>query len=272
MTEAKYGWGLPPDISTHGAAIDNLIIVLHVFMVALFVGWGIYLLYCLVRFRQRQGHKASYESAHSKFPKYLEVGVVLFEVFLLVGLSFPVWSKLKTDFPEENKATVVRVVAQQFAWNIHYPGLDGKFGPTKVELITGDNPIGVDRKDPAGRDDIISVNQFHFPVNKPVIVHLSTIDVIHSFSVPVLRVKQDAIPGLDIPMWFEATQTGQFDIQCAQLCGLGHSRMRGFVVIEEDEKYQAWLKEETSYLNLEEPAKTEAPSEPEGSPEAAKKG
>jgi len=253
MTEVKYGWWLPPDISTHGAAIDNLIVVTHVFMIALFVGWGIYLLYCLVRFRQRKGHKANYESAHSKFPKFIEIGIVVFEVFLLVGLSFPVWNKLKLEFPEASQATVVRIIAQQFAWNIHYPGRDGKFGPTNPKFISGDNPIGVDRSNPAGRDDIISVNQFHFPVNKPVIVHLSSIDVIHSFSIPVLRIKQDVIPGLNIPVWFEATQTGQFDIQCAQLCGLGHSRMRGFVNVETEDKFQAWLEEEESYLNLEEP-------------------
>jgi len=249
MDPVKYGWGLPPDISTHGAAIDNLIIVLHIFMIALFTGWGIYLLYCLIRFRQRAGSTANYESAKSKFPKYLEIGVVLFEAFLLIGLSFPVWSKLKTDFPKSADSTEVRIVAQQFACNIHYPGRDGKFGPTRPELVSNDNPVGVDRKSPAGRDDIISVNQFHFPVNKPVIVHLSSLDVIHSFAIPVLRIKQDAIPGMNIPVWFEATKTGQFDIQCAQLCGLGHSRMRGFVTVATEEQFAAWLQEQESYLD-----------------------
>ncbi len=252
MDEVKYGWGLPPDISTHGAAIDNLIWVLHVFMILLFVGWGIYLIYCLVRFRQREGHQASYQSSTSKFPKYIEIGIVLFEVFLLVGLSFPVWSKLKTDFPKEEEATVIRVVAQQFVWNIHYPGRDGKFGPTKAELVSNDNPVGVDRSDPVGRDDIVSINQMHFPVNRPVIVHLSSLDVIHSFSIPVLRIKQDAVPGMNIPIWFEATKSGQFDIQCAQLCGLGHSRMKGYVTIETDEAFQAWLTEQEIYLDLSE--------------------
>ena len=195
MEKIKYGWGLPPDISTHGHVIDNLIIVIHIFMIALFVGWGIYLVYCLFKFRQRPGHSASYESAKSKFPKYVEIGVVVFEAILLVALSFPVWNKLKNDFPEKSQATEIRVVAQQFVWNIHYPGRDGKFGPTKPELVANDNPVGVDRKHPEGRDDIVSVNQMHFPVNKPVIVHLSSLDVIHSFGVPVLRIKQDAVPG-----------------------------------------------------------------------------
>ncbi len=261
MEAVKYGWGLPPDISTHGAAIDNLIIVLHIFMIALFAGWGIYLIYCLIRFRQREGHKANYESAKSKFPKYLEVGIVLFEVFLLVGLSFPVWNKLKLDFPKEADATVVRIVAQQFAWNIHYPGRDGKFGPTKPELVSNDNPVGVDRKHANGRDDIVTVNQFHFPVNKPVIVHLSSLDVIHSFALPVLRIKQDTVPGMSIPVWFEATKTGKFDIACAQLCGLGHSRMRGFFTVESEKEFKAWLKEEESYLELEEPEQPAAAAE-----------
>jgi len=250
MAELKYGWGLPPDLSTHGAAIDNLIIIVHVFMVLLFVGWGIYLVYCLFRFRQRAGHTASYESARSKIPKYSEIGIVFFEAFLLVGLSFPVWSKLKTDFPEEKASTELRVIAQQFAWNIHYPGRDGTFGPTSIKLITDDNPIGVDRSDPAGRDDIISVNQLHFPVGKPVIIHLSSLDVIHSFAIPVLRIKQDIIPGLNIPIWFEATRTAKFDIACAQLCGVGHTRMRGFVTVDTEQQYQKWLKEQEEYLDL----------------------
>lgn len=242
-SDSLYGWGFPPNISTHGAAIDQLINVVHWFMLVLFVGWGIYFIYCLFRFRSRDGHPASYESTKNRLPKYVEVGVIIVEAVLLIGLSLPVWSKLKSDFPDAKAATTVRVVAQQFVWNIHYPGRDGVFGPTDPKLITLDNPVGVNRTDPAGKDDLVSVGVMHFPVDKPVIARLSSLDVIHSFAIPVMRVKQDTIPGMEIPIWFQATETGQFEIACAQLCGVGHTRMRGFLNVDTAEQYETWLTE-----------------------------
>lgn len=253
MENVQYGWWLPPDVSTHGAGIDHLIIVIHWFMAALFVGWGIYFIYCLIRFRQRSGHKARYESAHSPFPKVIEIGVVLFEIFLLVGLSFPIWSKYKNSPPPENESLKVRIIAQQFVWNIHYPGRDGQFGRTDPKFMSDANPLGQDMNDPVGKDDIITVNQFHFPVHKPVIVELSSKDVIHSFNIPVLRVKQDTIPGMKIPVWFEAKQTGQFEIACAQLCGVGHTIMRGFVSIDTTEEFAAWMAEQEKALPADQP-------------------
>ena len=248
MQNAVYGWGFPPNISTYGAEIDRLIVVIHWFMAALFAGWAVYLIYCLVRFRRRPGHAARYESAHSRFPKLVEAGVVLFEVFLLVGLSFPIWSKYKNDFPPEDQSVVVRVVAQQFVWNIHYPGRDRRFGKTAPDLVSDGNPLGLDDSDPAAKDDIVTVNQLHFPVGKPVIVRISSKDVIHSFSIPVLRVKQDAIPGMTSSVWFEAKQTGNFEIACAQLCGVGHTLMRGFVTVDTPEQFDAWIAEQEAAL------------------------
>lgn len=242
--ELKYGIGLPPDLSAHGPAIDNLIKVIHVFMLVLFVGWGIFLLYCLIKYRSRPGHKASYESNKSKLPKYAEIAVVGFEVFLLVGLSFPVWSKYKKDFPSEKDAVVVRVVGQQFAWNIHYPGPDGKFGRTDPKLASGSNPLGIDDKDPASWDDVTTINQLHLPVNKPIITHITSMDVIHSFGVPVLRLKQDAVPGMEVPIWFQAIKPGVFEIVCSQLCGVGHSLMKGIVTVETPEEFQKWMSEQ----------------------------
>jgi len=248
METVTYGWWLPPSLSTYGPAIDRLIIIVHWFMAFLFVGWGIFLVYCLIRFRQKEGRKASYESSHSKFPKAIEIGVVLFEIFLLVGLSFPIWSKYKSEFPQKSESLEIRIIAQQFVWNIHYPGRDGTFGKGDPKFLSDSNPLGLDPNDPVGRDDIVTVNQLHFPVNKPVIAHLSSKDVIHSFFIPVLRVKQDTIPGMSIPVWWQATQTGQFEIACAQLCGVGHTLMRGFVTIHTPEQYAAWMAEQEAQL------------------------
>lgn len=244
MDKSAYGWGLPLDISSHGAKIDQLIVILHIAMVALFIGWSLFLVYTLIRFRARPGHEAVVESKHFKAPTFLEVLVALFEFFLLAAFATPIWLSARQQFPPDDKALHVRVVAQQFAWNIHYPGRDGIFGKTDSKLMDSSNPLGLDASDPASKDDITTINQLHVPVDMPVIVKLSSKDVIHSFTIPVMRVKQDAIPGESIPLWFEAKKTGEFEIACAQLCGLGHYRMRGFFVVDSKEKFDEWLKAE----------------------------
>jgi len=256
--EKYYGWGLPIDISTQGPEIDRLIYVVHGLMAALFIGWFAYLVIALVRFRQRPGHAATYQLNHFKAPSYVEVAVAIFEILLLVGFSFPVLNHVRNVFPDPAKALQVRIVAEQFVWNVHYPGDDGIFGKTDIHLISGTNPVGLDSNDPAAKDDIVMINQFHVPVHKPVIVRLSSKDVIHSFSIPVMRVKQDVIPGQTIPVWFEATKTGSFEIACAQLCGLGHYRMRGFFTVETEDQFHSWL----NSMKPPEPAPANMPTAP----------
>ena len=218
----------------------------------------------------------------SKASKGIEIGVIVVEAILLLGFSVPLWAERVDAFPDESEAVVVRVIGEQFAWNVHYPGADGVFGASSPDLINVEsNPLGIDRSDPNAKDDITTVNQLHIPVDRPVIVHVGSKDVIHSFGVNELRVKQDAVPGLSIPLWFVPTVTtaemreikvadareraksmsaeeGQariekaegfnYEISCNQLCGLGHYRMRGYVTIHEPEEFQAWLDEQASYL------------------------
>ena len=236
-----YGWWLPADISTHGAQIDQLIIVTHIFMAVLFVGWLSFFIFLLIRFRERKGHQAQHHVEHFKLPTYLEVGVAIVEVVLLCAFSFPIWSQYRGTPPDSSKALHIRVVAEQFAWNIHYPGPDGIFGKTTAALMNSSNPIGLDPDDPAGKDDVATINQLHIPVHTPVMVDLSSKDVIHSFFLPVMRVKQDVIPGQKIGVWFEATEAGEFEIACAQLCGLGHYRMKGYFTVDEKDKFDAWF-------------------------------
>jgi cytochrome c oxidase subunit 2 len=246
MEEMKYGKWLPPDLSTHGQGIDSLITALHVFMAILFIGWGIFMIYCLVRFRARDGHKAAYEPIKAAASKYIEVAVVVIEVILLFGLSMPVWAKYKTEATSED-AMKIRVVAQQFAWNIHYAGEDGVFGRTSHELVDESlNPVGLDEDDPAAEDDLVTINQMYIPVGRPISTLISSKDVIHSFGLPTLRVKQDAVPGMEIPVAFEAKETGFSEIACAQLCGLSHYRMRGEVHVVTQEEFDAWYEENTS--------------------------
>ncbi len=248
MNQPTYGWGLPPNLSSTGAAVDHLMHTVHWFMLVLFVGWAIFFVYCLIRFRSRPGHKASYELTRSKMPKVLEVAVVIFEAFLLVGLSFPLWTSLKSNLPAEKDSLVIRIVAQQFMWNFQYPGQDGKLGRADLKFITDTNPLGIDPGDPAGKDDFTTINELHFPVHKPVIAHVTSKDVIHSFAIPVLRVKQDANPGMTVPIWWEANGTGQFEMVCNQLCGTGHSIMRGDVSIDTPEDFSKWVATQSASL------------------------
>jgi cytochrome c oxidase subunit 2 len=236
--------GLPVAASAHAGEIDNMIVLVHWLMLILFVGWGLYFLFVLFRFRKGANAKASYSGAKGKFAKSTEVAVAIVEVILLVGYAFPAWATRVKQFPPENEATVVRVVGEQFAWNVHYPGPDGKFGRTDIKLMSADNPLGLDRSDPNAKDDITTINQLNLPVDKPVLVHLSTKDVIHSFGLYEMRVKQDAIPGIDIPVWFTPTRAGEYEIACSQLCGLGHFRMRGFVTVQSQPDFQNWLAEQ----------------------------
>jgi cytochrome c oxidase subunit 2 len=253
--------GLPPVASQQGPALDHMIVLVHVLMLLLFVGWMAFFLYALVRFRRKRNPKADYVGVTSKTNTWLEAAVAVAEAILLVGLSMPLWADRVERLPDPQKATRVRVVAQQFAWNIHYPGPDGVFGRSDISLVDEEtNPLGLDRNDPAAKDDVTTVNQLHLPVDRPVLIQLTSKDVIHSFALQEMRVKQDAIPGVMTPVWFvpkvttdEMRQrTGNpdfhYEISCAQLCGLGHYRMRGYLSIDTPEEYRKWMDEQETQL------------------------
>jgi cytochrome c oxidase subunit 2 len=251
--------GLPPLAASHGGEIDNMLGWIHIFMLVLFVGWGGFFLYTIVRFRKSRNPVADYKGVTSHRSAYLEVGVAAVEAVLLIGFAIPLWAARVDGLPPENEALVVQVTGEQFAWNIHYPGPDGIFGRTAIDKIDlQSNPLGIDRDDPAAKDDVTTVNQLYLPVDKPAIVHLSSKDVIHSFNVPEFRIKQDAVPGMSIPVWWVPTVTTAamrqrlgkpefvYEIACAQLCGLGHATMRGFVTIQEPAEFQAWMDEQVA--------------------------
>lgn len=243
--------GMPPQAATHAAEIDNMIAIIHWLMLVMFVGWGGYFVYVLFRFRKGANPVASYTGAKGKFAKFTEYAVIAIEAILLVGYAIPAWALRVAAFPPENEAVVVRVVSEQFAWNVHYPGADGKFGRRDIKLVAAENPLGLDKTDPDGKDDITTINQLNLPVDRPVLVHLSSKDVIHSFGLYEMRVKQDAIPGMEIPVWFIPTRPGAYEITCSQLCGLGHYRMRGFVTIQSQADFQTWMADQEKDLAAE---------------------
>jgi len=251
---------MPLQASQHAAEIDHMTILVHWLMLIMFVGWGAFFLFVLFRYRRAANPRADYAGAKGKLAKGTEVAVAIIEVILLIGYAIPAWATRVKALPSENEAVIVRVVGEQFAWNMQYPGPDKTFGKTDIKLVSADNPLGLDRSDPAAKDDITTINQLTLPVNRPVLVHLSSKDVIHSFGLYEMRIKQDAVPGLEIPLWFIPTVTTEemrrkvgkpdfeYEIACSQLCGLGHYRMRGFVNVKTEAEFQTWLADEAKNL------------------------
>jgi len=245
MTEwfAKNMLGMPELASTNGKAVDDLIVYVHWLMLVLFVGWIVYFGYVVYRFSAARHPKAIYEGSKSHIPHYVEYAVIGIEAILLIVLAFPMWAKNVQNFPALSDSTVIQVVAQQFAWNARYAGPDGVFGRQDMNLVASDNVFGVDPTDTHGKDDVQVLNEIHVPVDKPVIIYLSSKDVIHSFKLLAMRVTQDAIPGLRIPFSFTPNKIGRYQIECAQLCGSGHAAMAGgFVVVESQADYDKWLR------------------------------
>ncbi|MCA9410591.1 MAG: cytochrome c oxidase subunit II [Candidatus Omnitrophica bacterium] len=268
MIELLHKLGLPLNASAHGGEIDATLGWLHLLMFALFIGWSLVFLFILWRFRRSRNPQASYVGVKNhSISLSIEVVVALAEAGILILLSIPLWAERVNQMPTDEDRVEVRVVAQQFAWNMHYPGPDGLFGTTSPDMISQTNPIGLDRESPNAADDIVSINWLYLPKGRPAVLHLSSMDVIHSFSLPEMRVKQDCIPGMSVPIWFEPTLTTEemrdmkvamgdweedkkaflnYEIACAQLCGLGHYQMRGFMEVMEPEAFDQWVETESA--------------------------
>jgi cytochrome c oxidase subunit 2 len=233
---------LPVVASENGVATDRLIVYIHWLMIALFVGWLGYFIYALIRFNRNRNPKGDYQGVKNHASSYIELTVAGIEACLLIFVAVPLWASHASGFPSEEESTVVQVVAQQFAWNFRYPGTDGRFGRQDMKLVTSDNIFGVDPNDPAGKDDVQVINEMHAPVNKPVICYISSKDVIHSFRIMAMRVTQDAIPGMRVPIWFKPMKEGRYQIHCAQLCGNGHAAMAGgMLVVESQAEFDKWI-------------------------------
>lgn len=231
--------GQMPNASEHGIHIDQMLEFVHWKVLILLVGWSLFLVYVLFRFHKSRNPRANYYGAKTKITTHLEVSVVIVEAVLLIGFAFPLWAKRVNEFPVE-QAERVQVFAQQFNFVFHYAGADKKFGPRRIELVDASNPIGLDRSVPDGVDDLVTTNEMHSPVNKPVILEIHAKDVIHNVSIQAMRVGQDAIPGQMIPVWFTPMKTGDYEIICGQLCGLGHYAMRGLLTVDTEEDYGKW--------------------------------
>jgi cytochrome c oxidase subunit 2 len=215
---------LPENVSTYGGEIDGIIsLIYYVTLAWFFLTLGIFGLF-LVLYRRRDGRRAAYVTGH----RLKEAGWVLVPVLVVLALDLwidlrgaPVWAKVRGQAPPT--AMTIQVTAKQFNWEIVYAGPDGVFGTA---------------------DDLRRENELHVPVKTVVRVVLRSKDVIHSFFLPNLRLKQDAVPGRAIEAWFEATKPGKYELPCAELCGFGHSGMKGWLYVLSPEEYQKWAKEQ----------------------------
>jgi len=260
--------GLPPNASEHGYQIDHILEFSHWFMATLFLGWSLFFIFVLFRFHKSRHPAADHQGVTSGISTHLEFSVVLIEAVLLIGFAIPLWAKRVNQFPDTKDAILVHAVGQQFNWTFHLPGPDGEFGRRNIELVTNSNPLGLDPNDPAGKDDIVVPGELHAPIDRPLIIELSSKDVIHNFALPAMRIAQDAIPGSLIPMWFRPIKTGTYEVICGQLCGLGHYSMKGTLVVDSPADYQAWLKEraELSGTQAAPPPTARPPGEPPPGP------
>jgi len=239
---SNYTFGLPIAASTYASKVDKSLDIVHAAMAVIFVAWTIFFIIALIKFRSGAMPKANYAASKGGLASFLpDAAVLLFEIWLIFVVGLPIYAEIKENIPAAENATVVNMVSEQFAWTFQYAGADGVFGDLDPKLMNANNQLGLDRTHPSAKDDIVSINELHAPLGKPVILYMSSKDVIHSFFVPEFRVKQDVVPGMRIPLWFDALKTGRYEIGCAQLCGLGHYRMRGEVVIETPEEHAAWL-------------------------------
>ena len=210
---------LPENVSTYGPSIDRLFYIIYYVTGATFFIVQLTLLAFVFLYRARPGRRATYTHGNTALEIIWTITPAVLLVILAV-VSRVTWAEIKGRMPPTDM--LLQVTAKQFNWEVAYPGPDGKIGTA---------------------DDVTMDNDVHVPVNKTIRVVLKSRDVIHSFFVPSLRFKQDAVPGHEIPIWFKVTKPGRYEIPCAELCGFGHSGMKGWLYVQTPEEYQAWASE-----------------------------
>lgn len=217
----SYGWWLPENISSYGSKVDHLFKVILVIVTIAFIGTQALLVFALFKYSSHDGKSTFIHTHH-----WLEIGWTIVPAVILVFIAFyqfDTWLEIKSPKSFPKNEPDAEVLAGQFEWRIRYPGRDAKLGTV---------------------DDIVVVNELHVPVEKDFMIRLSSRDVLHSFFLPNLRVKQDAVPGMAIPVWFHATKEGTYDLLCAELCGWGHYKMRGILTVHSASGYEQWLNDQ----------------------------
>ena len=236
-------WWLTP-LASNWRQMDDTLIITLVITGLFFVVINLFIVYTLLRFRHREGSRAAYQPDNRKLEHWL-IGLTTLGIMALLAPGLFVYAEY-IKAPAD--ALQLEVLGQQWQWRFRFPGADGKLGRTNVNLVSAGNPFGLDPADPVGRENIlIDSNEVHLPLNKPVKLLLHSLDVLHDFYVPPFRARMNMVPGMITSFWFTPTKAGRYEILCAQLCGVGHYSMRGYVVVEDEKAFAAWLKRQPTF-------------------------
>ncbi|SKB04664.1 cytochrome c oxidase subunit 2 [Prosthecobacter debontii] len=246
VSDINTWFGITENASEHGGLVDHMLGFVHWFMLALFVGWSIYLVLAFTKFRQSKSPNADYHGVRGHASTHIEIGVVVVEAILLLGFAFPLWSRQADDFPTSPDTVKIRAMGEKFLWNFQYPGNDLMLSTWNPKAIAPTNVTGRDLMDPNGKDDFVNPGTMKLPVGRPIIVDVSSKDVIHNLALVPMRAAQDAIPGVKAHMWFKPVKTGTWDIICGQLCGPGHAQMKAVLEVVEDKEFDEWAKEQSA--------------------------
>ena len=239
---------MPQAASGHASSLDAVLLSVHGHMLLIFVAWLALFLIALVKFRKGANPEPRAPGFRGTWAAAAIGAVIVGDVIILATQALPAWSARNAPPPAGVQPIEIHIAAEQFAWNIHYPGPDRVFGRTSQAFVSASNPVGIDRSDPAAADDIGLLNVLMLPVYQTAVIQLSSRDVIHSFTLNEMRVKQDVVPGMTSRIWFTPIATGDWDIACSQLCGLGHYRMRGEYHVVDPAAWERWQAEEVARL------------------------
>ncbi|NND44326.1 MAG: c-type cytochrome [Xanthomonadales bacterium] len=238
FTEIASNWGM----------IDTTVIITFWVTGVVFIAVNLFMAWVILKYNHHKGQRAHYEPENKKLEIWL-TAITTVGVAAMLAPGLFVWAKF-VNVPEG--ADEVEVVGQQWHWSYRYPGADGQLGKTDVALMSVDNPFGMDPEDPAGQDDRLVYNpELHLPMDRPVKLLLRSKDVLHDFAVAEFRVKMDLVPGMVTYMWLTPTREGRFVVLCEELCGIAHHTMRGAVVVESQEAFDAWLESQPTFAELE---------------------
>ncbi len=247
-------WTFTP-IASNWGMIDFTVDVTFIVTGIVFVAINLFMAYAIIRFRHREGARAKYEPENKKLEAWL-TGITAIGVAAMLTPGLFVWAEF-VAVPEG--ATEIEAVGQQWRWTFRLPGKDGEFGTTDAKLFSVENPFGIVPDDPNGRDDVLVDDAIvHIPLGEPVLFWLRSKDVLHNFTVAQFRVKMDLVPGLETYMWLEPTKVGEYEVLCEELCGIAHHAMRGRVVVDEPEDYQAWVDSQPTFAEIQ----ARAPGDP----------
>ena len=235
------------DIASNWVGMDHTITLTFWVGGGVFVAVCLFMVYCLFKFSYKEGRKAEYKPEDKKLEKILTWATTV-GVAALLAPGLIIWSQY-VNVPKN--ALEVDVMAWQWGWQYRLPGEDGKLGTTKVTNINDDNPFGINPDDPFGQDDvIIQSDVLNIENNRPIKILLRSVDVLHNWYVPQFRSKMDAVPGVVTFYWFEPNKVGEYEVLCAEYCGVGHYAMRGTVIVQDKQSYEKWLDEQEIFSEL----------------------